>query len=297
MFFRLSFPVTPPPVTPPVPFSVSTRRAALLLAGLALLGANASSLAAQPLPDSVQTAFDSADVRARALAYWLQCVPTIARLRAAGRFGEAATAPKRIHCERLADGVPIGGVFDVDSSLRSIDRLQLVRLDGDRSAYIGAVDTARVAAEEHLVRMVTQHLGDAWRRKDRPFSAIPIARAGGGSEVWVIPRANRARMVVTGGDMGFVTGDNESLKLIADRSATWTQLPLPVDGPLDIISATLLVPAVADLLTARYQAEFGRTVSVRTPVMVSRLVSGFDPATGARFVWEHSFGVGAVQRP
>ncbi len=267
-----------------------------MLACLALLGTHASPLAAQPLPDSVRAAFDSADVRARALAYWLQCVPTVARLRAAGQFGQAATAPKLIHCERLADGVPIGGVFDVDSSLRAVDRLQLVRLDGDRSPYIGAVDTMRVAAEVRLVRAVTQRLGDAWRRQNRPFSAIPIARVGGGSEVWVIPRTNRARMVVTGGDIGFVADDSGSMQIIADRSATWTQVPLPVDEPLEIISNTPLVPAVADLITARYQAEFGRTVSVRTPVMISRLVPGVDPATGARFVWEHSFGVGTVGR-
>lgn len=283
-------------VTQHLPWSAPRRGVAILLACLALFGIQASPLAAQPLPDSVRTAFDSADGRARALAYWLQCVPTIARLRAAGQFGEAATAPKLIHCERLSDGVPIGGVFDVDSSLRTVTRLQLVHLDGDRREYTAPVDTVRVAAEVRLVRAVTQRLGDAWRRQNHPFSAIPIARAGGDSEVWVIPRANRARMVVTGGDMGFVAGADGSLQVIADRSATWTQLPLPADGPLEIISTAPLVPAVSDLLTARYQAELGRTVSVRTSVLMSRLVPGFDPVTGARFVWEHALPAGAIER-
>lgn len=272
-------------------------RVARVSLALALLATLAPPLAAQPLPDSVRAAFDSADVRARALAYWLQCVPTIARLRADARFGEAASAPRMIHCERLPDGVPIGGVFDMDSSLREVSRLQLVRLDGDRGAYSGPVDTARLAAEVRLVRAVTQRLGDTWRRQNRPFSAIPIARAGGGSEVWVIPRANRARMIVTGGDMGFVASADGSLQVLLDRSATWTQVPLPPDGPVDISSATLLVPAVSDLITTRYQAEFGRTVSVRTPVLVSRLVPGFDPATGARFVWEHTRATGAAPPP
>lgn len=267
-----------------------------------LLGALASPLSArplptQPLPDSLRAAFDSADARARALTYWLQCVPTIARLRADGRFGAAASAPSLIHCERLSDGVPIGGVFDVDSSVRTVARLQLVRLDGDRSPYTGPVDTARLAAEVRLVRAVTQSLGDSWRRQNRPFSAIPIARAGGGSEVWVIPRANRARMIVTGGDVGFVAGADGSPQRIADRSATWTQVPLPADGPLEIVSTVPAVPAVADLITARYHAEFGRSVSVRTPALLSRLVSGLDPVTGARVVWEHALAERPVLQP
>jgi hypothetical protein len=65
-------------------------------------------------------------------------------------------------------------------------------------------------------------------------------------------------------------------------------VPLPADGPIEIESASSPVPAVADLVTARYHAELGRTVLVRTSTMVSRLVPGLDPATGARVVWEHA---------
>jgi hypothetical protein len=248
----------------------------------------APALRAQSLPADFAVAFDSADTRARALAYWLQCVPTIARLRADGRFGPAATAPRLIHCTRRADGVPIGGVFDVDSSVRTVSRLQLVRLDGDRGAFLGDVDTAQLAAAERLVRAVTQRLGDAWRRQNRPFSAIPIVSAAGEHEVWAVPRANRARMIVTGGDIGFAIGANGALQVLADRTATWAQVPVPIDGPIEIESASSRVPAVADLVVARYHAELGRTVSVRTSAVVSRLVPGLDSATGARVVWEHA---------
>ena len=239
------------------------------------------------LPPGFRDAFAANDSRARAIAYWLQCVPTIARLRAAGRFGPAASAPRLIHCERLPSGIPIGGVFDIDSSFTRVQRLQLVRLDGDRGAFSDAVDTLRLAQEAHLARDVTVALAADLRRTGRPFSAIPIARPDGPSEVWAMPRANRARMIVTGGERAFVRNEDGTLRLRVDRSATWSQVPLPVDGPLQLQSAADTVPGVGDLAPARYQAEFGRVVTVRTRLVESRLVPGLDPATGARVVWEH----------
>lgn len=249
--------------------------------------ARVSTPASDSLPPGFRAAFDANDVRARAITYWLQCVPTIARLRADGRFGAAPTAPRLIHCERLPSGEPIGGVFDVDSSFTRVSRLQLVRLDGDRSAYTAPIDTVRLAREAHLARDVNALLTPAARRENRPFSAIPIARPGGASEVWAMPRANRVRMVVTGGERAYTRAADGSLRALVDRSATWTQLPLPADGPLLLESAADTVPGVGDLAPARYQAEFGRVVTVRTRVVESRLVPGLDPATGARVVWEH----------
>ena len=47
------------------------------------------------------------------------------------------------------------------------------------------------------------------------------------------------------------------------------------------------VAAVTDLVTARYHTDLGREVTVHTATMSSTLVSGLDPATGARVVWRH----------
>ena len=65
---------------------------------------------ADALPAGVREAFADADQRARTIAYWYQCVGTIARLRADGTFGPATAAPRLIYCERTSDGIPIGGV-------------------------------------------------------------------------------------------------------------------------------------------------------------------------------------------
>jgi hypothetical protein len=61
----------------------------LALLGVLTLCAVSAPLVAQPadsFPAGFRDAFTAADARARALAYWLQCVPTVARLRAAGRI-------------------------------------------------------------------------------------------------------------------------------------------------------------------------------------------------------------------
>lgn len=247
---------------------------------------------APPLPADGMSAdfhnrFARNDARARAIVYWMQCTATVARLRAEGRFGPAARAPRAIHCSRSADGVPIGGVFDIDSSFRRVQRLALVRLDGARPGYSEPVDTVAIAAAHHLARDVHARVNRSWAARKRPFSVVPISAPA--LEAWVIPRATKARSYVVGGDMGFARATApDSLQLIDDHSATWTQLNLAASGPLRLFSSVRDVAAVTDLVTARWYAELGRSVTLSTPAAVSTLEAGFDPATGARLVWRHA---------
>lgn len=281
---------------------------ALLVAGLGSACAGTPPAAEAPVPDvsPVQVAVDTApppptdgmsadfhtrfarnDARARAIVYWMQCTATVARLRAEGRFGPAARAPRAIHCSRTVDGVPIGGVFDIDSSFSRVQRLSLVRLDGARPAHTDAVDTIAMAAAFRLARDVHRQVNRSWAEKKRPFSVAPIAAPA--LEAWVIPRATKARSYVVGGDMGFASATtSDSLQLIDDHSATWTQLNLAASGPLRLFSSVRDVAAVTDLVTARWYAELGRSVTLSTPAAVSTLEAGFDPATGARLVWRHA---------
>lgn len=240
------------------------------------------------LPAGFADAFAAADTRARTIAYWYQCVSTIARLRAGGTFGPAAAAPRLIYCERTADGIPIGGVYDVDATARTVRRFTTVRLDGTRPRFTGAIDTARVAWEAKLVMDVTKAITPAWSKAGHPFSVVPVPVAGGPLEGWVIPRATKARHLVTGGEVGFTRNDDGSVRRTVDHTVTWTQVPLPASGMITLRSAERSVPAVPDLVTARFYAELGREVTVSTTTMTSTLVAGLDPATGARIVWRHA---------
>jgi len=236
------------------------------------------------LPAALRDAFVADDARARAISFWLQCTPTVARLRAEGVFGPAARAPRAIVCQRTADGVPVGGVYDVDSAFSGLRRLQMVRLDG-------AQDARRVHGFGVFgAREVSVLVSPAWKKRARPFNVVPVSGANGATEAWVIPRATKARSFVTGGDMGYAapTSSSSAPTLIADRSATWTQLNLAPTGPLRIYSSVRDIPAVTDLATARFHAELGRAVTVSTPALESTLVPGLDPATGARLVWKHT---------
>lgn len=287
----------------------SFRTPVVLLGVIALLAACAGNAptpetAAQPVrvaaPDSTPAVttdglpagfaeqFALADARARAITYWLQCTATVARLRAQGTFGPAARAPRAIVCERTADGVPVGGVYDVDSAFTLIRRLQVVRLDGARPRFTEPLDTAQMLRGAKLARDVSRLVSPAWKRRNRPFSTVPIALSDGRVEAWVLPRPSRARSYVSGGDMGYTLAATGTPELVEDRSATWTQLNLAPTGPLRIYSSVRDVAAVADLVTARYQTELGRAVVVSTPVVESTLVPGLDPATGARLVWKHT---------
>lgn len=233
--------------------------------------------------------FAVADARARAISYWLQCVPTLARLRAEGRFGPAARAPRSLYCARTTDGVPIGGVYDVDSAFRVVRRLSVIRLDGARPAYTQPLDTVAIAREAKLARDVNKAIAATWAKQRRPFSVVPFTRDSMRVlEAWVLPRATRARTIVTGGDLGYRGDADGSMTLLVNRQATWKEMPLAVSGPLRLVSAATDVAAVSDLVTARYQTELGRQVSVITSTVTSTLEPGFDPATGARVIWKHA---------
>jgi len=250
----------------------------------------APAAATDGLPATLRDAFIADDARARTISFWLQCTPTVARLRAEGAFGPAARAPRAIVCQRTADGVPVGGVYDVDSAFTSARRLQMIRLDGARPKYTEAVDTAGILRAAKLARDVSVLVSPAWKKRARPFNVVPVLAANGAAEAWVIPRATKARSYVTGGDMGYTAPASGSgaPTLIVDRSATWTQLNLAPTGPLRIYSSVRDIAAVTDLATARFHAELGRTVTVSTPALESTLVSGLDAATGARLVWKHT---------
>lgn len=247
----------------------------------------APTTASDGLTPAFHDAFARADLRARAITYWMQCVATVARLRAGGTFGAAASAPKALYCERTGDGVPVGGVYDVDSTYKTVRRLTVVRLDGARAKYTDALDTARVARSAKLARDVTKSITPVWTKKAHPFSVVPIV-VNDTVEAWVMPRATRTRSFVTGGDVGYRVAADGSPAVIEDRSATWTQLTLPATGALTIYSSVKDVAAVADLVTARYQHDLAREVIVSTPAVTSTLVAGLDSTTGARVVWKHT---------
>jgi hypothetical protein len=243
---------------------------------------------ADGLPMGFATAFTAADARARSIVYYQQCLATVLRLRASGTFGKAASAPRAVYCERTADGVPIGGVFDIDSAFTSARRLTMIRLDGQRPRYAGAVDTVRVAVEAKLLRDINRDVATGWKMLARPYVLAPVAQSDGTIEGWVIPLATKARSVITGGDIGMTRASNGGLSRVADHLGTWKQVPLPATGPVKLMSAEREVPAVMDLVTARGLADGGREVAVMTAAVRSALVPGVDAATGSRFTWQHA---------
>jgi len=249
--------------------------------------AESAALGTAALPAGFRDAFADADRRARTIAYWYQCVGTIARLRAEGAFGAAAQAPRLLYCARTDDGVPIGGVYDIDATFRTVRRLSTVRLDGVRPRYTGVIDTARVAIEAQLVSAVTRVVTPAMAKLGRPFSVVPVPLANGAMEAWTIPRATKARHLITGGDIAYLRNSDGPIQRTVDHTASWTQVPLPATGAFTVKSAERDIAAVTDLVTARYHTELGRTVTVSTTTVASTLVPGLDPSTGARVVWQH----------
>ncbi len=242
-----------------------------------------------PMPAGFRPAFATADARARAIVFSQQCESTVLRLRAAARFGAVATAPRRVHCERTADGIPVGGVFDIDTGFTRARRVMLIRLDDARPRYTTAIDTVRVAQLARLKRDVDRLVGPAWRRQSRPYSVVSRVKDDGTFEAWVLPLSARGGLTaVLGGDMGFDRGaDGKPVKTI-DRTATWKLFTVPATGDVTIPSAEEEVAAVSDLVLARSLADQGRTVTVTTAVARSELVPVRDSVTGSPSSWVHA---------
>lgn len=239
------------------------------------------------MPIGFSVTFAAADARARAAIFQIQCAATVPRLRANGSFGAPASAPRNVYCERNADGVPLAGVFDIDTGYSRARRLIMIRLDGARPRYTGVIDTARVALSARLVRDITRDVSPAWRRLARPFTVVPMPQSDGTVEGWVIPLPTRAGREVLGGDVSFVRAADGRLQRTVDRSASWKLITVPKAGVVGLSSAEREVAAVADLVAARSLAERGRDVSVTTTIARSALVPGLDPS-GSRFHWEHA---------
>jgi len=239
------------------------------------------------MPAGFRAAFGANDSRARAIAFYQACAATLSRLRASGTFGPAARAPRLFHCERTADGVPVGGVFDIDSAFAKVQRLTLVRLDGARPRHTDRVDTARIARQAQVARDANREVAAAWRKQGRPFFIVPVSPAQGPVEAWVIPYPTRVRSVILGGEVAFARAGTALTRLV-DRTAAWRQVAVPAEGPVLLQSAEAEVASVADLVVARGLAEQGRQVTVTTRAARSALVPGLDPETGARVVWEHA---------
>lgn len=244
------------------------------------------------MPPGFATAFAATDARARAVVYWQQCAATVLRLRAAGTFGAVARAPNTVHCERTEDGVPVGGVFDIDTGYTRARRLTLVRLDGARPRYTGAIDTARVAQGARLARDATRNLlldlTEAARRRPQPFTVIAVSPAEGPTEAWAIPRSLQGgRTAIQGGDIAMVRAPNGTLRRIVDHRATWKLITIPATGAVRIVSSERETATVSDLAIARSLAEAGRNVTVVTTLASSMLLPGAD-VSGSRFHWEHS---------
>lgn len=239
------------------------------------------------MPAGFALAFAAVDARARAAVFQIQCNATVLRLRAGGTFGAPASAPRNVYCERNAEGVPLGGVFDSDTAFMRARRLIMIRLDGVRPRHAGAIDTGRVAEGARLARDVTRDVSAAWRRLARPFTVVTLPQDDGTLEAWVIPLSPRAGREVTGGDVGVQRNAAGKLTRIADRTATWKLVVIPPTGDVRVQSAEREVAALSDLVIARSLAERGRPVSVSTTLARSSLVPGLD-VSGSRFRWEHA---------
>jgi hypothetical protein len=240
------------------------------------------------LPATYAAEFAARDARARAIVFYQQCSATVIRLRAGGSFGAAASAPRAVYCERTADGVPIGGVFDIDSNFTRARRLTMIRLDGARPKFTDAVDTARIAVEAKLIRDITRDVSAGWRLLKRPFVVAPVVPPDGALEGWVIPLPTKARSAVLGGEIGLTRASTGGLERLTDHLGTWKQVPIPASGAVTLVSSERELPAVADIAVARGLADAGREVVVTTTTAKSALVSGTDAATGSRFTWQHT---------
>jgi hypothetical protein len=235
------------------------------------------------MPRGFGAEFVAADARARRILYHQQCAAAVPSLRARGKFGAAGSAPRGVYCARTADGIPLGGAYDIDSALTTVRRLTVIRLDGAQARWTQPLDTTRIVSAARAARELSRSLTPQRRGKNRPFVVVPVIADSGTPEAWAMPLIARGgRTLVTGGDVGATASSP-----IADRTATWKTMTVPGTGMVTIRSAEPSVAAVQDLLMARMLAERGREVTVVTATATSSLVPGQD-ASGSRYTWQHA---------
>ncbi|MCU0648702.1 MAG: hypothetical protein MUF00_11945 [Gemmatimonadaceae bacterium] len=239
------------------------------------------------LPAGFGAAFRLADTRARQLLYYQQCSAAVLGMRARGRFGAASTAPRAVYCTRTSEGVPLGGVYDIDSSFTAPRRLQLIRLDGAQPRWTQPLDTTRIARAARLVSQARAQFAPRYRVQRGTFTIAPVVLDDGTIEAWALPQQTSLRDVVLGGDMALVRAADGTPARLADRLTTWRRFSVPATGTVVLRSREAQVAAVQELVLARTLAERGRTVQVVTGAAVSALVPGMDPS-GSRYTWEHA---------
>jgi hypothetical protein len=208
-------------------------------------------------------------------------------LRARGRLGPAAGAPRTVHCARTADGIPLGGVYDVDSSFARVRRLVVVRLDGAQPRWTAPLDTAAIARAAKLARDAEPMFRARYRLAKRSYQALSIGLDDGTLEAWALPVGAGGRAATLGGEMGVARRADGTTSPVADRVAAWRSWIPPATGVAEVASRESDVAGVQELLVARRLAELGRDVRVRTPTAVSTLAPGQD-ASGSRFTWTHA---------
>lgn len=245
------------------------------------------AMAPDGTPAGFARVFDAADERARDVMFQLQCASNVQRLRTSGAFGAVASAPRNVYCVRNAEGLPLGGVFDIDTAYVRVRRLIMIRLDGARPRFTGPIDTAAVADRARLARDVTRDVSPAWRKLARPFTVATIVRDDAAVEAWVIPLSTRAGREVLGGDVSMMRGPDARLLRVTDRAATWKLVVIPPKGAVQLASTEREVAGVSDLVVARTLAERGRAVSLATMTISSTLLPG-TTESGMRMRWEHA---------
>ncbi len=239
------------------------------------------------MPAGFGAAFRLADTRARQLLYQQQCSAAVLGMRARGRFGAAASAPRAVYCTRTSDGVPLGGVYDIDSAYTAPRRLQVIRLDGAQPRWQQALDTVRIARAARLVSQARARFAPRYRAQRGAFTVAPVVLDDGTIEAWALPQQTSLREVVLGGELALVRGADGTPAPLADRLATWRRFSVPATGTVVLRSREAQVAAVQELVLARTLAERGRTVQVVTAAATSALVPGMDPS-GSRYTWEHT---------
>jgi hypothetical protein len=241
------------------------------------------------MPRGFGAAFGLADQRARRILYYQQCSAAVLGMRARGKFGAAASAPRGVYCTRTADGIPLGGVYDIDSAFTRVRRLQVIRLDGAQPKWTAALDTSAVSGLAKVQREASVTLSPQFRTARRAYAIVPVALEDGTLEAWAVPRVATLRDVVLGGEIGMARQRDGTVTRVVDHAASWKRFVVPATGVVSLRSVEPEVGGVQELLVARMLAERGRDVVVVTAAATSALVPGQD-ASGSRYTWQHTPG-------